>query len=330
MVLWAGIDEAGYGPKLGPLVVADTAFVLRDRPVAGALWEVLGDAVTRHARGSDGRLVVNDSKKVFSPAAGLRRLEEGVLSFVQAGLGSTAAPDRIRRAGDLFALLEDGGSRGRTLSPWFQPTLELSLPLASNLSALRSKASVLREALRKSSTKMLSAPMAVVFPAEFNRMVALTRNKSFLLFQKCGLLLQKLWQGAGPGESYIVVDKHGGRTRYRRLLLDVFPDSRCDVLQEEPECSAYRIADPRQPGRTLFLAFKQSGEMHALPTALASMVAKYVRELYMCAFNRYWQERLDGLKPTAGYHGDAGRFLRDIAPLLRAEQVDVSDLVRRR
>lgn len=327
MVLWAGIDEAGYGPRLGPLVVAGTAFVVGERPAQDGLWEVLGDAVARHAKGSDGRLVVNDSKKLYSPAVGLRRLEEGVLGFLQAGAASDAGRKGIRRAGDVLALLHVGRLSRPTRSPWFQQAAGLALPLATNLSALESKASALREALQGGRMQAFSARAAVVFPPEFNHVVRRTRNKSFLLFQKCGLLLQELWNYAGPQESHIVVDKHGARRRYRRLLLDVFPGCQCDVLSEEPDRSVYRIADG---GRTLTLSFKENGEAYALPVALASMVAKYVRELYMLAFNRYWRERMDGLKPTAGYHGDAARFLRDIAPLLHAEQVDMSALVRRR
>ena len=47
------------------------------------------------------------------------------------------------------------------------------------------------------------------------------------------------------------------------------------------------------------------------------MVSKYIRELAMAAFNRFWCTRLEGLKPTAGYPIDAQRFRRDIAELQR-------------
>ncbi len=322
MALWAGIDEAGYGPPLGPLVVAGTAFTLRDEPHEGALWEVLRDAVARHARGSDGRLVVNDSKQVYSPALGLKRLEEGVLGFLHARRGPS-----LETAGDLFTLLRGGRPQAEQPHRWFRSAAHLPLPLASNISALRSKASVLRESLELGGVKLISVRAAVVFPPEFNRIVSRTRNKSLLLFQKCGLILQELWKHAGPGPSHVLVDKHGARRRYRRLLPDVFPGCRCDVLHEEPDRSAYRIVGG---DRALVVTFQEAGDTRALPTALASMVAKYVRELYMRAFNDYWQERLGELKPTAGYHRDAQRFLRDIAPALHAEGVDASSLVRHR
>jgi hypothetical protein len=321
MPLWAGIDEAGYGPLLGPLVVAGTAFIIKQQPHEGILWELLRDAVARRARGSDGRLVVNDSKLVYSPAAGLERLEEAVLAFFRAGTGRP-----VRSAGDLLALLEGGRRVQEPPEPWFMATAGLSLPRETNYSAVESKASVLQEALAAAGVKMLAARAAVVFPAEFNRVVARTRNKSLLLFQKCGVILQEIWRHVTTGEGHVLVDRHGGRMRYRRLLLDVFPDCQCDVLQEDAHCSAYRVQDG---ARSLVVTFKEGGDGLTLPTALASMVAKYVRELHMGAFNAYWQERLNGLRPTAGYWSDAGRFLRDIAPVARAEGVDARLLVRR-
>jgi ribonuclease HII len=325
MALWAGIDEAGYGPALGPLVVAGAAFTIRREPREGLLWEVLRDAVARQARGSDGRLVVNDSKQVYSPALGLRRLEEGVLAFVRAQGGAQA-----RSGGALFAGLAGGRAAEQEVPESFRGAADFQLPLATNLSALESKASALREVLKRCGVRLVSVRAAVVFPPEFNRIVARTRNKSLLLFQKCGLILQDVWSHVQPGASHVLVDKHGGRSRYRRLLLDVFPDCQCDILEEGAERSVYRVAEASGARRTLLITFREGADARALPVALASMVAKYVRELYMLAFNVYWQQRLQGLKATTGYHHDARRFVRDITPALRAEGVDLSSVVRRR
>ena len=46
--------------------------------------------------------------------------------------------------------------------------------------------------------------------------------------------------------------------------------------------------------------------------ALASMLAKYLREVFMRQFNRFWLGHVPGLKPTAGYPGDARRFYDQI------------------
>jgi hypothetical protein len=47
------------------------------------------------------------------------------------------------------------------------------------------------------------------------------------------------------------------------------------------------------------------------------MTAKYLRELAMHQFNRFWRERIPGLKPTQGYPLDARRFRAEIAELQR-------------
>ena len=51
-----------------------------------------------------------------------------------------------------------------------------------------------------------------------------------------------------------------------------------------------------------------------LCVAAASMISKYLRELFMEEFNGFWQKEVPGLATTAGYPGDALRFFTDIAP----------------
>lgn len=68
-------------------------------------------------------------------------------------------------------------------------------------------------------------------------------------------------------------------------------------------------------GLPLDVSFHVGGERH-LPTALASMLAKYLREREMRAWNAYWTKRLPGVRPTAGYPVDALRFRAEIASLV--------------
>ena len=70
--------------------------------------------------------------------------------------------------------------------------------------------------------------------------------------------------------------------------------------------------------------FRTKGEAF-LPTALASMTAKYLRELSMRAFNEYWCARVPNLRPTAGYPGDASRFRGEVAALQR--ELGIADRV---
>ena len=76
------------------------------------------------------------------------------------------------------------------------------------------------------------------------------------------------------------------------------------------------------------IEFCVGGESRA-PVALASMAAKYVRELSMQAFNAFWADRLPGLRPTAGYPTDALRWRHDAATAIEQAHVAADDLWRR-
>src|SRR5437016_915010 len=81
--MWlVGIDEAGYGPNLGPLVMTSVACRVPKARAGVDLWKVLRRAVRRHGEEDDGRLLVADSKQVYSPARGLEPLERGALGTV--------------------------------------------------------------------------------------------------------------------------------------------------------------------------------------------------------------------------------------------------------
>src|SRR5439155_16529616 len=59
-----GIDEAGYGPNLGPFVMSA---VCCRAPDAGAdLWQLLSAALRKGDAPADGRILVDDSKVVYS------------------------------------------------------------------------------------------------------------------------------------------------------------------------------------------------------------------------------------------------------------------------
>ena len=83
--------------------------------------------------------------------------------------------------------------------------------------------------------------------------------------------------------------------------------------------SAYRWESDSLP---IEIHFRAGGESY-LPTALASMTAKYLRELSMKAWNKYWCDQVKGLRPTAGYPADAKRFKREIEPL--QNQLEIPD-----
>ena len=76
------------------------------------------------------------------------------------------------------------------------------------------------------------------------------------------------------------------------------------------------------------ITFASKTDEHHLPAALASMIAKYTRELYMLRFNHYFRSQISELKPTAGYVQDGRRFLKEIEPLLKKNGIKQELLVR--
>ena len=88
-------------------------------------------------------------------------------------------------------------------------------------------------------------------------------------------------------------------------------------LEETPARSAYLVpAGDRPPMQACRIEFCVGGESRA-PVALASMAAKYIRELSMHAFNAFWAARMPGLRPTAGYPTDAQRWRGDAAAAIQ-------------
>ena len=82
MPIIAGIYEAGDGPLPGPLVVSRVALRCV-RPIeASELWDGLADGVARQVRGGGDRVVVADSKTLYSPRRGFSALEENVLALL--------------------------------------------------------------------------------------------------------------------------------------------------------------------------------------------------------------------------------------------------------
>lgn len=318
MAVVAGIDEAGYGPLLGPLVVSATAFRLPDEALGADLWERFADAVCKGAPRKSGRLQVADSKVIHKCAEGVRALERNLLPFLALlgplPTGLRAHLERLRCAN--VACL-DG-------YPWYRGR-DLPLPHSVEAPALLDGAQLLQSRLAAAGGAFIDARTELLDAAEFNREVKSAGLKSVTLARRIAVLMQHLWQTLAEEKVLLVVDKQGGRHMYSTFLRAVFSDAEVRTFEEGADRSAYEVTDGR---RALHVRFEPYADSRYLPVALASMLSKYTRELCMELLNSYWRPRVADLKPTAGYYQDGKRFLLEIDAARRAEGI-ARDLLER-
>lgn len=315
----AGMDEAGLGPILGPLVVAGVAMT---GPEGTDPWRALARHTSR-TRHQKGKVRVADSKLVNQGPHGRRRLEETALVFWTAKHGETP--------GTLRALLQHLGVDLDSLArcPWYED-LDLRLPLDADAGFVQLQAELMARAMHKAGIALVDLVVRPVDVEEWNGLIADTDNKSRAHFRAYAEVLGRLLAHApstpGTGErGHLVADRCGGRMHYAHDLRRLRPDARVDVVTETPSVSSYAL---HLPGGVVAVTFAERGESRAFPTALASCLAKYLRELMVEAMNRWFCARVPGLEPTAGYYQDGHRFLDDLAPFLRQHALPRERLVR--
>ncbi len=346
-LIYCGIDEAGYGPMLGPLCVGFAAIgITRWQPGDGHpdLWAALGPSVSRtkpRAARAGTTIPIADSKKLKLPNSSTTRhpltyLEQGVLAF--ASLLKASDHERFHASDEsLFNAL------GVHLDnhPCYRGE-PVELPLGTTTARLAIMANRLALACQNASIEPLAMACVAVPEQAFNEAIVKGHSKAHLTAWCFARLLRRAfdrWHGSGDAVRF-VCDRHSGRTNYQDMIATALnTNSRrveVTVLEESHRCSRYAITTPdsgasyasahNTPEHGFVIHFLPEAEDAHFPVALASMTAKFIRELAMARFNRYWCARCPQLKPTAGYVQDARRWLNDAAETMTSE--DRNTLVR--
>ncbi len=325
---FAGIDEAGLGPILGPLTLGFSVF--RAPRGSSNLWKLLGDVVTDDPKQDRERFVVADSKRVFTRnPRGRARLERTALGFLSL-LDEKRKPPR-----DALTLLTRSpaglGPDDDELArhPWYAH-LERDLPCEVSIGQLELAVEPLHRAMKRHRVELLDAGARAVPVSRLNRSYAVTGSKGQTLWDEVTPILRRLWEQHADGGLRLVVDRHGGRFRYGDLLAQAFPGADVSAQREGPSLAEYRVADPLGGSRRMSIAFAERAEERSFAVALASCLAKYVREISMRAFNAYFLELQPDLKPTAGYRNDGWRWMEDAAPALARAGLARDVLLRER
>lgn len=306
-LIYAGIDEAGYGPLLGPLCVGLAVFRVQDwspgdRPPD--LWDLLASGVARTANDRKGRVAIADSKKLKLPNSSKTRhplvhLERGVLA------GLSAAGSHPQSDTELFASLR--AQLGD--QPWYAGAAR-PVPVGSSADAIAIASNVLAGALARSGVELLELGCIIINESRFNEIVRTTGTKARATLEGVGEHLRCVRDRWAEQDSVrIVCDRLGGRLGYAGVLERELGVDEVTVIEQSPRVCRYDAGG-------LGILFQPEAEIAHLPVALASMIAKLVRELAMARLNDYWCARMPELKPTAGYTQDARRWLADTAGIL--------------
>ena len=331
MGFFIGMDEAGYGPNLGPLVITATLWEVPGDPRQFDFWAAMESFVTQTApkkrRGQttkeqqDHRLHIADSKNVYSPSKGISALERSILMTMKL---ADIIPDSLHQ---LANQLTPDDNFSLNIEPWFSDR-DIKLPLTKS-DHPNDKTLFLnwQSHCNNIGVKLLAVKSEIVLTERFNNQIEQYNNKAMALSMTSMQLLSHLWKkecqdNSNEGQTLIVADKHGGRNRYDDLLATIVEDEMIFRHEEGTALSRYTVNNSE-------IRFQTKAEAH-FPVAVASMVCKYVRELAMELFNQFWIEHIPGLKPTKGYPQDARRYLQEISTTQQELNIPQKQLWRMR
>ncbi len=301
-----GIDEAGYGPNLGPFVMTAAACRVDHDLLTANLWDVLRAAVRRPTAPADGRLLVEDSKQVYTPKDGLARLEVGVLATMN-GCAATPAPDLAAYLG----LIAGADAAAVAAEPWYQGVTPL--PHAAPRAEVTAAAKLFDRVCGGAGVGWARPRSVVVCAPRFNQLLNHWGTKGAVLSHGLAELLRTCLSLEGDEPLVLYVDKHGGRNTYAAMLQDAVPEGLVVAHEEAALRSVYSI---RGLGREVRITVQPRADAEHFCVALASMASKYLRELLMHEFNGFWRRHVPDLQPTAGYPTDAKRFHAAIRPAM--------------
>ena len=211
--------------------------------------------------------------------------------------------------------------------PWYAD-YNCALPVDVDIVEVMALVEQWQVAQEAAGVRLLDLQVRMVFPEEFNDLTEHYGTKGAALSHvSIELAKDLLTRNSQPAtRNSVSCDKHGGRNRYAALLQHHFPDEMLQIVEESRPVSCYRWGEG--DSRTE-INFRSKGEAE-MPVALASMAAKYFRELAMRAFNAYWKAKVPGIKPTAGYPQDAKRFKAEIETVQSKLGIDDAILWRNR
>ncbi len=290
-MLVVGVDENGLGPRLGPLIATALSVEIRGRYDVGRLRR-RGLALGL----TDSKEVSGFGKMAFAESISLalvERLGGAPMSDADALLGELCV-------GEASTLKAPCPNEATARQCWSRP---VELPAFGG--DLAEGHAIIDRLEGRGVVRVRRLRSAVACSGVLNHELAKGRNKlsvDLALFES--LLLDAQAALTEPLEA--VCGMVGGIRDY----LSYF--SRFSSAEALTVAKGRRVYDVSGVGR---VRFEVDADRRHLPVGLASMVGKYVRELWMHRIHRFYAQYAE-LKPASGYHDPVtSRFILETLPL---------------
>ena len=237
-MLLIATDEAGYGPKLGPLVVVATAWRIPDPPAGNHVGrddlEKLFEPLRQPFCAEYGPVVVDDSKVVYQPGDGLERLHAVVSASLR------WADCHCTGLRELLGVLVPDDAQSIQTVPWFRKLFDDGFASAKQAANLQSH-------WARAGIDLVGIRARVITAQKLNKYVEEGYNKADVLSESTLRLVHSLATTCeSDGDVDVYCDRHGGRKFYASVLQHVFPDEQLSVASETKRNSRYKLVGTKR------------------------------------------------------------------------------------
>ena len=236
------------------------------------------------------RAGLGDSKELCAHGS-MREIEGRVLALLEVHMGqSVSSLTALSKLGEV----ESSESLRRDCPAGIAPSICFDDPIALPTfgEGIRSEDREIALALKSEGFRLVAVAVVPVCTGRINLQREKGVSRMALDLDAMLAIVDKLHLPNGDASVYC--GKVGGQSKYGNALSKRWPLHR--IVEEIRPISRYHLPSVGE------ISFVMDGDASEPAISLASMVGKYVRELWMHRHNRYWVSAVAGTTAVSGYH----------------------------